>query len=79
MAVINRGKRSEYKIGPNKLHYDPLESNEVKIWFSKRDLPNISPFEDQSVDRSEISIEIFFITMQYGSSQIQYRVGEDIQ
>ncbi len=79
MALINRGKRSEYKIGPNKLHYDPLESNEVKIWFSKRDLPNISPFEDQSVDRSEISIEIFFITMQYGSSQIQYRVGEDIQ
>jgi hypothetical protein len=79
MALINRGKRSEYKIGPNKLHYDPLESNEVKIWFSKRDLPNISPFEDHSVDRSEISIEIFFITMQYGSSQIQYRVGEDIQ
>ena len=79
MALINRGKRSEYKIGPNKLHYDPLESNEVKIWFSKRDLPNISPFEDQSVDRSEISIEIFFIMMQYGSSQIQYRVGEDIQ
>ena len=54
MALINRGKRSEYKIGPNKLHYDPLESNEIKIWFSKRDLPNISPFEDQSIDRSEI-------------------------
>ena len=54
LALINRGKRSEHKIGPNKMHYDPLDSNEIKIWFSKRDLPNISPFEDQYVDRSEI-------------------------
>lgn len=33
LAVINRGQQSQYLIGPNKLHYDPLNSNEFKIWF----------------------------------------------
>ena len=45
MALINWGKSSEFKIGPNKMSYDPLKNEEMKIWFSKNDF-KVCPFDD---------------------------------
>ena len=42
------------------MSYDPLKNEEMKIWFSKNDF-KVCPFDDQSAERAEISIEIFFV------------------
>jgi len=59
LVIINKGHRSELRLGTDAILYNQSVNAEFKFWYNENEIRSTSPFNDPSVPSGEIAVDIY--------------------